>query len=108
LQQSPFAQQNPFWQCPLVHAWFVVQAWPFGTSAVQRPSEQCAFASQSESFRQLSLQRIDGWSGSAVQRESALAPQVSAISPLHAESSSTLLLLQIAFSQTASRRDPWH
>jgi hypothetical protein len=108
-QQSPVRQQNPLRQLPAVQSEASSQGLPSGASARQVPS-QCASGSQPASVVHVVGQV--GWTCwvAPVHRIDACRPQVAATTvPSQALSSGrSPVLPQIAPTQDASTRCPWH
>jgi hypothetical protein len=101
-QQSPLAQQNPFWQWPL---WHSAESWhtpPFASSGTQLPPPlQYAFASHSASLVHASRHAGAVCVDEPVQYTGSYGPQFDAsVDDVHAESSST--------SSSVTQMFAWH
>ena len=105
-QQSPVAQQKPFWQWLLMHWLFALQASPLAPSDTHMPPMQFALVSHCESFVQLVPHAGADCVADPLQKRSAYVPQAFARVPaVHALSSSISGdMLQTKPLQTASLR----
>jgi hypothetical protein len=106
-QQSPPAQQNPFWQCPETQSLASSHIPPSTTSGTQVPS-QWKPSMHSPSVAQLVAQLGAVWTSAPVQKRGVFGLQSRAwVSTPHAVSSGVgTLVPHIELAHVASRRVP--
>jgi hypothetical protein len=108
-QQSPLAQQNPFWQWPLTHCESALQVSPSGSSGTHTLAAlQYALASHSASDVQLSAHSGGFCTEPPVQVTDGYGPQVLATCPAaQAVSSATPIdVPHVLALHTATSRSP--